>query len=88
MAFADALRSAKKGGLDIGPLLETFREYATDRPLHPGFEIPILDLSTEHGIDLSWYSRFDRLIQPVVPGEGSQKKIEGGEEKELEAEGR
>ncbi|KAL6585817.1 hypothetical protein OROMI_002461 [Orobanche minor] len=74
MAFADALRSAKKGGIEIGHLLETFRVYATERPLHQGFEIPILDLSTEHSIDLSWYSRFDRLIQPVAPGEES---IEG-----------
>ncbi|KAL6565026.1 hypothetical protein OROMI_016476 [Orobanche minor] len=81
MAFADALRSAKKGGLDIGPLLETFREYATNRPRHPGFLIPILDLSTEHGIDLSWYSRFDRLIQPVVPGEGSDEGVEEGEDR-------
>ncbi|KAL6528016.1 hypothetical protein OROHE_014966 [Orobanche hederae] len=88
MAFADALRSTKKGGLDISPLLETFMVYATERPLHLGFEIPILDLSTEHGIDLSWYSRFDRLIQHVDPGQESQHEIDAGEERVPEAEGR
>ncbi|KAL6506725.1 hypothetical protein OROHE_022557 [Orobanche hederae] len=73
MAFADALRAAKRGGLDVGPIFEPFKAYAIDRPLHEGFRIPILDLSTEHGIDLSWYSRFDRLVQPVVPGEGDEE---------------
>ncbi|KAL6560217.1 hypothetical protein OROHE_006224 [Orobanche hederae] len=66
MAYADALRTAKEGGMDVGPLLKTSKAYATARPLHPEFDIPILDLSTKYGIDLSWYSRFDRLIQPNV----------------------
>ncbi|KAL6524611.1 hypothetical protein OROHE_016282 [Orobanche hederae] len=82
ISFADALRAANKDGLDIDPLLESFKTYATDRPLHPGFLIPILDLSTEHGIDLSWYSRVDRLVQLSVPGEGSGEWAEGGEDRE------
>ncbi|KAL6525384.1 hypothetical protein OROHE_015691 [Orobanche hederae] len=65
--YADALRAAKKGGLEIGPLVEDFMTYTVERPLNPFFTIPILDLSMEYGIDLSWYARPDRLVQPDSP---------------------
>ncbi|KAL6577067.1 hypothetical protein OROMI_011343 [Orobanche minor] len=64
LAYVDTLRVAKKGGLKIGPLVETFKTYTVEHPLDPFFTILILNLSTEYGIDMSWYVRPHRLVQP------------------------
>ncbi|KAL6583841.1 hypothetical protein OROMI_003130 [Orobanche minor] len=82
VAYGDALRAAAKGGLDVGPLLEAFKSYVSDRPLDSYFSVPILDLSTEHGIDLTWYSKPDRLRQPDSPDDDVDEGEEddGGEE--------
>ncbi|KAL6561481.1 hypothetical protein OROMI_017082 [Orobanche minor] len=86
VAYGDALRVAAKGGLDIGPLLEAFKSYVSDRPLDPYFTVPILDLSTELGMDLTWYPQPDRLCHPDSPDDGGDEGEEegGGEEPDLE----
>ncbi|KAL6583075.1 hypothetical protein OROMI_005153 [Orobanche minor] len=82
VAYGDALRVAAKSGLDVGPLLEAFKTYVSDRPLDPYFTVPILDLSTELGIDLTWYPKPDRLRHPDSPDDGGDEGEEedGGEE--------
>ncbi|KAL6584492.1 hypothetical protein OROMI_003781 [Orobanche minor] len=86
VAYGDALRAAAKGGLDVGPLLEAFKSYVSDRPLDPYFTVPILDLSTELGMDLTWYPQPDRLCHPDSPDDGGDEGEEegGGEEPEPE----
>ncbi|KAL6587796.1 hypothetical protein OROMI_000774 [Orobanche minor] len=86
VAYGDALRVAAKGGLDVGPLLEAFKSYVSDRPLDPYFTVPILDLSTELGIDLTWYPNLDRLCHPDSPDDGGDEGEEedGGGEPEPE----
>ncbi|KAL6574943.1 hypothetical protein OROMI_012228 [Orobanche minor] len=82
VAYGDALRVAAKGGLDVGPLLEAFKSYVSDRPLDSYLTVPILDLSTELGIDLTWYPKPDRLCQPDSPDDGDDEGEEedgGGE---------
>ncbi|KAL6505161.1 hypothetical protein OROGR_024978 [Orobanche gracilis] len=64
MAFADSLRTASKAGIEVGPLVGLLRDYATENPMHPDYPLPILDLQTVHGIDLSWYPRPEQLILP------------------------
>ncbi|KAL6538776.1 hypothetical protein OROMI_025102 [Orobanche minor] len=66
MAYVDAIRVAKRGWLEVGPLVEAFKVYVPQHPLHPDFLLPILDLSTEYGVDLSWYPRPDSLADPSV----------------------
>ncbi|KAL6570747.1 hypothetical protein OROGR_000297 [Orobanche gracilis] len=66
MAFADSFRVASKAGVETGPMVELLRGYATENPMHPDYPLPILDLQTVHGIDLSWYSRPEKLILPPV----------------------
>ncbi|KAL6580746.1 hypothetical protein OROMI_006669 [Orobanche minor] len=83
VAYGDAIRAAAKGGLDIGPLLEAFKSYVSDHPLDPYFTVPILDLSAELGIDLTWYPQPDRLCHPDSPDdeEGEEgEEGDGGEE--------
>ncbi|KAL6499889.1 hypothetical protein OROGR_027799 [Orobanche gracilis] len=64
MAFADSLRTASRAGVEVGPLVGLLRDYATENPMHPDYPLPILDLQTVHGIDLSWYSRSEQLVLP------------------------
>ncbi|KAL6503427.1 hypothetical protein OROGR_025350 [Orobanche gracilis] len=64
MAFADSLRVSSKAGVEVGPLVELLRGYATENPMHPDYPLPILDLQTVHGIDLSWYPRPEQLVLP------------------------
>ncbi|KAL6544118.1 hypothetical protein OROGR_010615 [Orobanche gracilis] len=64
MAFADSLRTASKAGIEVGSLVGLLRDYATDNPMHPDYPLPILDLQTVHGIDLSWYPRPEQLVLP------------------------
>ncbi|KAL6584811.1 hypothetical protein OROMI_004100 [Orobanche minor] len=79
LAYADALHASKKGGLEVGPLVEAFKTYTVERPLNLFFTIPILDLSTEYGIDLSWYAQPDRLVQLDSPeDEAEEETIEDG----------
>ncbi|KAL6553900.1 hypothetical protein OROMI_019573 [Orobanche minor] len=66
MAFADSLRTASRAGIEVGPLVELLRNYATENPMHPDYPLPILDLQTVHGIDLSWYPRSDQLVLPTA----------------------
>ncbi|KAL6566704.1 hypothetical protein OROMI_015108 [Orobanche minor] len=87
VAYGDALRVAAKGGLDVGPLLEAFKAYVSDRPLDPYFTVPILDLSTELGIDLTWYPQPDRLCHPDSPDDGDDEGEEGDGGEEPEPEG-
>ncbi|KAL6578672.1 hypothetical protein OROMI_008888 [Orobanche minor] len=75
MAFADTLRTALRAGIEVGPLVELLRNYAAENPMHPDYPLPILDLQTVHGIDLSWYPRSEQLILP--PGDASA--TEGGD---------
>ncbi|KAL6572416.1 hypothetical protein OROMI_013374 [Orobanche minor] len=78
MAYADAIRAAKKGGLEVGPLVEAFKVYVSEHPLHPNFLVPIQDLHMVYGVDLSWYQMVAVLIQPDVPGDAEPETI-GGE---------
>ncbi|KAL6493400.1 hypothetical protein OROGR_032462 [Orobanche gracilis] len=64
LAYADAIRDAARAGHEFGALVEAFKAYATELPLEPSFMLPILDLSTKHGIDLSWYPMQGNLIPP------------------------
>ncbi|KAL6509388.1 hypothetical protein OROGR_022698 [Orobanche gracilis] len=64
MAFADSIRVSSKAGIEVGPLVELLKGYATENPMHPDYPLPILDLQTVHGIDLSWYPRPDQLVLP------------------------
>ncbi|KAL6561172.1 hypothetical protein OROMI_016773 [Orobanche minor] len=66
MAFADTLRTASREGIEVGPLVELLRNYAAENPMHPDYQLPILDLQTVHGIDLSWYPRSEQLILPTA----------------------
>ncbi|KAL6579306.1 hypothetical protein OROMI_009522 [Orobanche minor] len=66
MVYADAIRMAKGSGLDVGPLVEAFKAYVLVHPLNPTFVLPILDLSMEHGVDLSWYPQPDSLADPAA----------------------
>ncbi|KAL6498007.1 hypothetical protein OROGR_028404 [Orobanche gracilis] len=77
MAFADSLRTASKAGIEVGPLVELLRNYATENPMHPDYPLLIPDLQTVHGIDLSWYPRAEQLVLP--PDESA---TEGGDEAE------
>ncbi|KAL6506259.1 hypothetical protein OROGR_024440 [Orobanche gracilis] len=77
MAFADSLRTASNAGIEVGPLVELLRNYATKNPMHSDYPLPILDLQTVHGIDLSWYPRAEQLVLP--PDESA---TEGGDEAE------
>ncbi|KAL6536760.1 hypothetical protein OROMI_026341 [Orobanche minor] len=82
VAYGDALRAAAKGGLDVGPLLDAVKAHVADRPLDSYFSVPILDLSTEHGIDLTWYPQPDRLRQPdsLDDDDDEGEEDDGGEE--------
>ncbi|KAL6548830.1 hypothetical protein OROHE_008675 [Orobanche hederae] len=75
MAFADTLRTASRAGLEVGPLVELLRSYATENPMHSDYPLPILDLQTVHGIDLSWYPRSEQLILPTA----DMSATEGGD---------
>ncbi|KAL6507000.1 hypothetical protein OROHE_022135 [Orobanche hederae] len=66
MAYADAIRVAKGSGLEVGPLVETFKAYVPLHPLNPIFVLPILDLSMEYGVNLSWYPQPDFLADPAA----------------------
>ncbi|KAL6513550.1 hypothetical protein OROGR_021036 [Orobanche gracilis] len=59
MAYANAIRAARKGGLEVGT---TFKSYVSEYPLHPDFLVLILDLA-DCGVDLSWYPRPTALIR-------------------------
>ncbi|KAL6562309.1 hypothetical protein OROGR_003316 [Orobanche gracilis] len=76
MAFADSLRVSSKAGVEVGPLVELLRDYATENPMHPDYPLPILDLQTVHGIDLSWYPRPDQLVLP----RSGESSAAGGED--------
>ncbi|KAL6556253.1 hypothetical protein OROGR_005541 [Orobanche gracilis] len=69
LAYADAIRAVAKAGQEVGVLVEAFKAYTVEHPLDPCFMLPILDLSTEHGVDLSWYPTQDTLMMspPPVP---------------------
>ncbi|KAL6529092.1 hypothetical protein OROHE_014836 [Orobanche hederae] len=67
LAYAYAIRTPKKGGLKVGPLVEAFRSYVLEHPLEPVFTVLILDLAMEHGVDMSWYPSPDSLTQPDAP---------------------
>ncbi|KAL6557951.1 hypothetical protein OROMI_018301 [Orobanche minor] len=66
MAYVDAIRVAKGSGLDVRPLVEAFKAYVPLHPLNAIFVLPILDLSTEYGVDLSWYPQPDCLADPAT----------------------
>ncbi|KAL6547032.1 hypothetical protein OROMI_022753 [Orobanche minor] len=74
MAFADSLRTASRAGLEVGPLVDLLRNYAMENPMHPDYLLPILDLQTVHGIDLSWYPRVGQLVLPPA----GESAAEGG----------
>ncbi|KAL6539098.1 hypothetical protein OROGR_011747 [Orobanche gracilis] len=81
LAYADAIRTAKKGGLEVAPLLEAFKIYAFEHPLDPVFMLLILDLSIEHGVNLSWYLMQENLVHPEVDEETSQQEpVMGGKQ--------
>ncbi|KAL6588237.1 hypothetical protein OROMI_001215 [Orobanche minor] len=83
MAYADVIRVAKGSGLDVGPLVEAFKAYVPLHPLNPTFVLPILDLSMEHGVDLSWYPQRDNLADPAAlmnTAQGESIAEDGGAE--------
>ncbi|KAL6567983.1 hypothetical protein OROGR_001651 [Orobanche gracilis] len=67
LAYSDAIITAAKGGVEVGPLVDAFKVYVAEHPLELVFMRPILDLSTEHGIDLSWYPHQGNLVQSSQP---------------------
>ncbi|KAL6547922.1 hypothetical protein OROHE_009627 [Orobanche hederae] len=83
MAYADAIRVAKGSGLDVGPLVKALKAYVPLHPLNPTFILPILDLSMEHGVDLSWYPQPDSLADPAAMmniAQGESVPEDGGAE--------
>ncbi|KAL6507352.1 hypothetical protein OROGR_023547 [Orobanche gracilis] len=74
LAYADVIRTSKKGGLEVGPLVEAFKLYVSEHPLDPVFMLPFLDLSTKHGVDLSWYPMHENLVEPETSEDASQEE--------------
>ncbi|KAL6508566.1 hypothetical protein OROGR_023277 [Orobanche gracilis] len=80
LAFADSIRTAARAGMEVAPLVNMLKGYAQENPMHPDYPLPILDLQTVYGIDLSWYPQVAQLVLPSsedpstdevdVPGEG------------------
>ncbi|KAL6586199.1 hypothetical protein OROMI_002843 [Orobanche minor] len=66
MAYTGAIRVAKGSGLEVSPLVEAFKAYVPLHPLNPIFVLPILGLSMEYVVDLSWYLQPDRLADTVA----------------------
>ncbi|KAL6518538.1 hypothetical protein OROGR_019040 [Orobanche gracilis] len=64
LAYSDAIRAAAKGGLQVGPIVDAFKAFVVEHPLELVFMVPILDLSSEYGIDLSWYPVQENLVPP------------------------
>ncbi|KAL6538151.1 hypothetical protein OROGR_012139 [Orobanche gracilis] len=64
LAFADSIRTAARAGMEVGPLVDMLKGYAQENPMHPDYPLPILDLQTVYGIELSWYPQVAQLTLP------------------------
>ncbi|KAL6503628.1 hypothetical protein OROGR_025551 [Orobanche gracilis] len=64
--YADALRAAKKSGVEVGPLVDMLKGYVFD---NLAFGVSVADprFETVHEIDLSWYPMTEQLVLPPEP---------------------